>query len=318
MFQHEKETVKFIQIFQIYCHYFSLALQEIYLYYVSPFPLYVFLRRLALANRKIRVLWPAKSRGRKPLDQKIIDLILELKKLNPRWGAQKISDELMKIGHKVSKKTVLKYLEVYRAITPSPSKTLSWTEFLDNHKFKIGIDFTSLITVQGYQVFIFVILDLDTRKLLYINTTFQPFASWITQQFRNAFFDLDETPSLCICDRDAIFSGWFIKMMNDYFDIKVKQTPIKSPQKNCRVERFHLSLKTEAFQNVVPINLDQTTRICRQYQKYYNENRPHQGIAGKIPTKLQNTVHEKIITFERKKHLGGKIISLEPIKSLVA
>ena len=148
-----------------------MALQEIYLHYTSPFPIYILLKKLALANRKIKVLWPRNPRGRKPLNQDIVDLILELKTLNPRWGAQKISDELSKVGHKVSKKTVLKYLEINGCHQPSPTSRLRWSEFLDNHKFKIGIDFTCLISVQGYQLFIFVILDLDSRKLLLINAT---------------------------------------------------------------------------------------------------------------------------------------------------
>ena len=130
--------------------------------------------------------------------------------------------------------------------------------------------------------------------------------------------NLDEYPTLCICDRDQIFSHWFIKMMYDYFDVKVKQTPIKSPQKNGRVERFHLSLKTEAFHNVVPINLEQTIRLCSQYQRYYNENRPHQGINGAIPAMIVKEVPQSTLKFERKKHLGGKIISLETVNSLAA
>ena len=44
----------------------------------------------------MKIIWTPK-RGRKPLDEKIIQLIIELKKLNPTWGAQKISDELSKI-----------------------------------------------------------------------------------------------------------------------------------------------------------------------------------------------------------------------------
>ena len=71
------------------------------------------LQKLALANRNIRIIWAPSSPGRKPLDQEIIELILELKKLNPTWGAQKISNELAKIGIRVSKPTVLKYLEIY-------------------------------------------------------------------------------------------------------------------------------------------------------------------------------------------------------------
>ena len=68
---------KIIKTFQAYCHYFSLALLEIYSYYTSPFPFLILMKKLALAHRKIRIIWAPKSRGRKPLDKETIDLILD-------------------------------------------------------------------------------------------------------------------------------------------------------------------------------------------------------------------------------------------------
>ncbi|MBF0300982.1 MAG: transposase [Oligoflexia bacterium] len=96
------------------------------------------------------------------------------------------------------------------------------------------------------------------------------------------------------------------------------QIPIKSPEKNGRVERFHLSLKREAFTNVVSINLLQTIKICREYQQYYNNHRPHQGLNGKIPYENQHPSNKNIVSFTKMNHLGGKIISFEPKKHLVA
>ena len=72
-------------------------------------------------------------------------------------------------------------------------------------------------------------------------------------------------------------------MLWDYFRIKLKRIPYSSPEKNGRVERFHRSLKLEAFENLIPINLSQAQRICNQYKQYYNEHRPHQALSGKIP-----------------------------------
>ena len=71
---------------QIYCRYLNYALIEIYLYYTSPSPIQIILKKIALANRAIRVLWAPPSPGRKPLDQETIELIIEIKKLNPGWG----------------------------------------------------------------------------------------------------------------------------------------------------------------------------------------------------------------------------------------
>ena len=299
---------KIIKSIQIYSRYFDRALIEIYLYYTSPYPIHVILKKWALANRAIRVLWALPSPGRRPLDQETINLIIEMKKLNPTWGGQRISDELAKIGYKACADTVRKYLEIYGLHDPSPRQGLSWKEFIDNHKFKISIDFTSLISIMGYQLFIFVMINLDTRKLLWINATYSPNFDWLAQQFKNAFFDLDNYPSLCICDRDQMFEGQFERMLRDHFRIKLRRTPYQSPHKNGRVERFHLSLKSEAFRNVVPINLGQAQRVCSEYKKYYNHYRPHQGIAGKIPEE-PNQKQQNRRKFVLHRHLGEKITS---------
>ena len=86
------------------------------------------------------------------MDQETINLIIEMKKLNPTWGGQRISDELAKIGYKACADTVRKYLEIYGLHDPSPRQGLSWKEFIDNHKFKVSIDFTSLISLMGHQL----------------------------------------------------------------------------------------------------------------------------------------------------------------------
>ena len=111
---------KFLLSIKAYYRYFNEALLEIYIYYLSPWPLYMLLKKWSLANRSVKIIW-APKRGRNPLDQATIQLIIELKNLNPTWGAQKISDELAKIGYKVSKRTVLKYLEFYGVNNSPPS-----------------------------------------------------------------------------------------------------------------------------------------------------------------------------------------------------
>ena len=275
-------------------------------------PFYILLKKWSLANRSLRIIWAPKCPGRKPLSQETVDLIIEIKNNNPNWGGQKISDELAKVGITVCKKTILKYLEIYDLNPPIKRPRPTWQEFIDNHKFKIGVDFTSIFSIFGHQLVIFVLVGLDTRKMVYINVTYNPDFEWVTQQFRNAFTDMDHYPSLCICDNDSIFGPKFENMLSSYFGIMLKRTPYKSPQKNGITERMHLSVKKEAFQNVVPINLRQAQRICSQYQEYYNNYRPHQGINGKIPNKVKNNPNY-LTNFIKKKHLGGKITSFEPL-----
>ena len=279
--------------------------------YISPIFIVIILKKFALANRKLRIICAPISPGRPPLDQKIVDLIIQLKELNPKWGALRISLELRKVRIQVSKPTVLKYLEINGLMSPPKPGGLTWSQFLANHKFKISIDFTCMITTLGHQVFIFSIINLDSRELIWINSTYRPDKFWITQQFKNAFFDLEQYPTLCICDRDQIFSNWFSSMMKDFFEINVKKTAFKSPWQNGTIERFNHSLKHEVFESVVPINLNQIQRVCNEYKIYYNENRTHQGINGNIPGVTHKINPNKTSYFDLKSHLNGLFSTFE-------
>jgi len=299
----------FFQILKIYREYFRLFLIEIYLYYTSSYPLVLFLKKVALANRKIRITIFPKTTGRPATDQFIVDKIIELKILNSTWGGQKIADELFKIGIKISKHTVLKYLEVYGLRTPPPLKTMRWSEFINNHKFKIGIDFTCILDLFGRQLFCFVILDLNLRELIHLRVTTNPNAIWLKQQMLNSF-DGDRVPEICICDNDKIYGNWFKAEMEKLLGMKVHHIPFKTPMMNGRVERVHRSIKEECFDNVVPINLAQVNRVSRDYKHYFNNYRPHQGIDGKIPLKEKSEV-DKIQNYQILDHLDGVISSFE-------
>ena len=93
-------------------------MDEIIAYYISPTFIVIILKKFALANRKRRITWAPISPGRRPLDQKIVDLIIQLKDLNPKWGALRISLELRKVEIQVSRPTVLKYLEINGLMSP--------------------------------------------------------------------------------------------------------------------------------------------------------------------------------------------------------
>jgi hypothetical protein len=173
-----------------------------------------------------------------------------------------------------------------------------------------------LIDIRGNQLFIFVILNLDTRKLIFINATYSHHREWLIQQFKNAFFEFDIYPTLCICDNDGVFGKWLSPLMKSYFEMKILKIPLKCPWHNGKVERLNLSLKTEAFNNIIPINLEHTIKRCSEYQKYYNCHRPHQGINGQLPGLNKNAVNFRS-KFIEKSHLDKSITTFE-IEKIVA
>ena len=68
-----KMLAKIKKTIQAYYHYLNEAIIEIYLYYISPFPIFTLMKKLVLVHRKIRIIWGSKSAGGKPLDKETID-----------------------------------------------------------------------------------------------------------------------------------------------------------------------------------------------------------------------------------------------------
>ena len=75
-----------------------------------------------------------KSPGRPQTTTEIIKLVIKFKKENPRWGYQKIRDQLKYLGYKISKSTV-KNILIENGYNPEPDLTVrsTWREFLKSH-----------------------------------------------------------------------------------------------------------------------------------------------------------------------------------------
>ena len=116
---------------------------------------------------------------------------------------------------------------------------------------------------------------------------------------------------------DGIYGNWLKPLLKSYFHMTLVQIPYRKPWYNGIVERFHRSLKTEAFPKIVPYCLTHVQDICWKYRDYFNHYRCHQGLEGKISNPIQNKL-KKISGYHKIEHLGGLITSYESVFSNVA
>ena len=101
---------------------------------------------------------------------------------NPTWGSPRIHGELLKLGITVAQSTISKYLPRRRK---PPSQ--GWRTFIQNHlRETVAIDFAVVPTVRFRLLFVFVVLSLERRRVLHINTTAHPTAQWTAQQMVEA------------------------------------------------------------------------------------------------------------------------------------
>src|SRR6266705_1417847 len=101
---------------------------------------------------------------------------------NPRWGAERIRGELLKLGIRVAKRTIQKYM---RGVRLKPPSGQSWSTFLKTHGKDIwACDFVPVVTLFFKTIYAFVIVHHESRRVVHVGVTDRPTDEWITQQVR--------------------------------------------------------------------------------------------------------------------------------------
>ena len=167
--------------------------------------------------------WARLSRrqaGRPAADSNIGDLIRRMASANPTWGSPRIHGELLKLGLKISERTVARLMP--KKGKP-PSQT--WRTFLDNHvKNLVSIDFFVVPTATFRVLFVLVVLAHDRRRVIHFNVTDHPTARRTGDQIIQAFPDGSE-PRYLLRDRDGIYGGEFQERIQAIGIQEVKTAP---------------------------------------------------------------------------------------------
>jgi len=81
-------------------------------------------------------------------------------------------------------------------------------------------------------LYIFVVLEVGTRRILHWNVTDQPTAEWTTKQFRMVVSG-DQSHRFVVHDHDRIFSEGVDRTIAA-MGLTVLKTPVRAPQANAR------------------------------------------------------------------------------------
>jgi transposase InsO family protein len=247
-----------------------------------------------------RLYWKRKSRpkDRKPhIPQETIDLIKDMAEKNWLWGAEKIQGELLKLGIKVSKRTIQKYMKKVRK-----RSSQNWRTFLKNHAHEIwACDFTTVTSLFFKPIYIFGIMELESRRIIHtactelvdVAITLSPTDEWTAQQLREAT-PWDNRPKYLIRDNDNKFGKKFSAVAKSS-GIEELKTPFQAPKANAHCERLVGTMKRECLDHFLILNQYHLKRIVTAFVGYYNQHRPHQGIKQRTPRQAQSA---KIATFQ--------------------
>src|SRR6266851_4704653 len=229
-----------------------------------------------------RLYWKRRSKAssHKPkVAAETITLIKEMAKENRLWGAERIRGELLKLGMRVCKRTIQKYMRQVRTPQPGGQK---WATFLHNHAGQIwACDFLQVTDLFFRPLFAFFIIELKSRKVIHIGVTRSPTDPWVAQQLREAT-PYGQAPKYLIRDNDSKFGSCFTRVATTSA-IEILKMPYHAPRANAICERFLRSVRHECLDHLLILHEKQMQRVLNQYVTYFNQARPHQGIGQQLP-----------------------------------
>ena len=265
-------------------------------------------------HRKFKGYWrklskPKNKVGRPRITKKHIEFIRRISTDHPNYSGRHIAGMLKELfGVEHAPSTV----DRYRAKLPRPPwGTQQWSTFLKNHSSAIwSFDFCVQSTFFFSQIYILVIMELDSRRIVYLAVTMHPTLEWLKQQIRNATWD--GQPRFLIHDNDAKFgqlgkpvtvklkgksiscrSSLDVWLANT-LQIQGISTPYRAPNANACCERLIGTLRRECLDHMLFLNERHLTGVLREYQDFYNHERYHQGIK-RIPVPAKDIEKSRIL-----------------------
>jgi putative transposase len=226
--------------------------------------------------------WKSKPRGRPRVPAELQKLIVEMAKQNPTWGEERIAAELLlKLGIRISPRTVRRYLPDGTGCRRGPSSQ-RWVTFVRNHaQGMLACDFFVSVTASFRVLYVFVIMEVGTRRIAHFNVTTHPTADWTLQQFRETI--TGEKPyRFLIHDRDNIYSSELDSAMKS-MGLSILKTPFRAPQANAFCERLIGSIRRACLDFLIPLNEGHLRQILKEWVAHYNRGRPHSSLGPGIP-----------------------------------
>ena len=252
-----------------------------------------------------RLFWRCKSRpGRPPIPLELRQLIRRMATENPLWGEERIANELLlKLGLRVSPRTVRKYMPMRPPGRPRGDQR--WSTFLHNHaKAIVACDFFVAVTATFRLLYVLVIIEHGSRRLVHLNVTGHPTAAWTLQQLRQVI-GWDERYRYLIHDRDNIFATRLDESIRQ-LGLVVLKSPLHSPKANAICERVIGTIRRECLDWLIPISEWHLRSVLKAWITHYNEARPHMALGPGVPDPPPAAVQPATPSFRHQ--MGGRLV----------
>ena len=243
----------------------------------------------ALKNRKYRLLYSSRKRskpGPKGPSPELIQLILEMKRRNPRFGTPRIALEIARtFGIDIDKDVVGRVLaKHYR---PEPGDGPSWLSFIGHMKDSLwSIDLFRCESIFLKSHWVLVMMDQFTRRIIGFGVHRGDVDGPALCRMFNKAAILKGVPRYLSSDHDPLFRyhQWRANLrIREIDEIKtVPHVPISHPF----TERLVGTIRREFLDQTLFWNKRDLEEKLGEFQDYYNTHRIHQALNLKTPDEV--------------------------------
>jgi transposase InsO family protein len=218
--------------------------------------------------------------------------ILMLKRSNPEWGCQKISDLLTRgpaLPASASAVAQVLHEAGYQmeevATRPHPDKVRFFERAKPNQLWQTDL-FTFVLKRQNRRVFLVAFMDDHSRFIVSYGLHASQSSALVLEVLRSGIASY-QAPEEILTDNGSQYVTWrgksaFTKELEKRGIKQVVAKP-RRPQTLGKVERFWGTLWRECIESAVFIDMGDAQRRIGLFIDHYNFQRPHQGIEGMTP-----------------------------------
>ena len=252
----------------------------------------------ALVQRKYHLLFSNKTPrkpGPKGPEQKIINMIVEMKTRNPSFGYRRIAMQISNaFGIEIDKDIVRRVLAKH--YKSSPSDGPFWLAFIGHAKDSLwSVDLFCCESILLKSHWVMVVMDQFTRRIIWFFVHAGSLDGVVACYLFNKIILRKSLPKYLSSDNDPLFRfhRWCANLrILDIEEIKsVPHTPTSHPF----IERLIGTVRRELLDQTLFWNERDLQNKLNMFMEYYNEHRCHMGIERQTPLEHSDEKRKEII-----------------------
>lgn len=225
-----------------------------------------------------------------------------------RFGAAKIRTILAQNKIYVSKKrvvSIMQELDLYSVRVDAKKQYKKKQEFLKQNLLKrefsasrpnqIWVSDITYFKVREYWVYLCIILDLYSRKIVGWRVSRHMSTNLVTATFKGAFYERSKPKNLIFHSNrgSQYISKTFAGLLQQH-DVKQSFSATARPLDNAVAEAFFSTFKREEAYRRDYTSEKNFRRRVEDYIRFYNEARPHQALCYKTPQAFEDTYYSAL------------------------